>query len=338
MGTGTIGIIHPATETDRGGNRVTALRWARMFRRLGWRVFHGPSWDKRPCDVLVALHARKSHDSVVRFRRTHPDRPVVVAGAGTDLYTDVADGGEVRESLGLATRIVVLQPLALEALPHELRSKARVIYQSVSPPRSRLAPRRDVFEVAFLANVRPVKDPLCAVRAARLLPPTSRVRIRHVGGVLDPDLGSELEREALGVSHYKWLGERPRSEALTILARARLALLTSRHEGGANALSEALACDVPVIATHIPGVLGVLGETYPGTFPVGDAEKLAALLRRAEIEPAFYAELRNACRARAWLADPKTELESWERLFAELAAENAAVHTAGGATEGRPGA
>ncbi len=338
MGVATIGIIHPATETARGGNRVTALRWARIFRRQGWKVFHGASWDKRPCDLLVALHARKSHDSVVRFSRAHPDRPIVVAGSGTDLYSDVADGGEVRESLGLATRIVVLQPLALETLPHDLRSKAHVIYQSVSPPRLRLAPRRDVFEVAFLANVRPVKDPLCAVRAARLLPPASRIRIRHLGGVLDPDLGGELERETSGMTHYKWLGERPHSEALAILARARLALSTSRHEGGANALSEALACDVPVIATHIPGALGVLGETYPGTFPVGDAEKLAALLRRAETEPGFYAELKDACRARAWLADPKAEHESWERLFAELAAESSAVHTAAGTTEGRPGA
>ncbi len=325
---GTIGLIHPEAET-LGGNRVTALRWAQILRGLSWKVFHGPSWDGRPCDVLVALHARKSHDSIVRFARAHPDRPSIVAGSGTDLYTDVDDAGEVRESLGLATRIVLLQPLALERLEPEHRSKARVIYQSVRRPRSKPAPREDVFEVALLANVRPVKDPLCAVRAARLLPPVSRIRILHLGAVLDTGLGRELEELGRGLDTYAWLGPRPRAEALALLARSRLALSTSRHEGGANALSEALACDVPVIATRIPGSLGILGDAYPGTFPVGDAAALADLLLRAETDPVFLEGLREACRSRAWLTDPATETESWKRLLDELLPRSPALEASG---------
>jgi putative glycosyltransferase (TIGR04348 family) len=319
---GTIGLIHPEGEA-LGGNRVTALRWARILRRLGWRVFHGQSWDGRACDALVALHARKSHDSIVRFARAHPERPLIVAGAGTDLYTDVGDTGEVREALGLAQRIVLLQPLAIEQLEPDQRGKARVIYQSVPPPRAHAAQRADVFEVAMLANVRPVKDPLCAVEAARLLPPISRVRILHVGAVIDAELGRELERTARDLATYAWLGPRPRVEALALLARSRLLLSTSRHEGGANVLSEALACDVPVVATRIPGALGILGEAYAGTFPVGDARALCDLLQRAETDPGFLATLREACRGRKWLSDPATEVESWRRLLAELLPEDA---------------
>jgi putative glycosyltransferase (TIGR04348 family) len=324
----TIGIINPVPAL-RGGNRVTALRWAWIFRRLGWRVFQAESWSGRPCDVLVALHARRSHDSVVRFRREHPELPVVVAATGTDVYSDVPDGGEARESFGLASRIVVLQPLAVERLPEDARMRARVVYQSVTPPRRRPARSQDAFEVCVIAHLRPIKDPLRAALAARLLPASSRIRIVHVGGLIDERMRDELERECAGNPRFHWLGNRLRAEALEALARARLSVSSSRHEGGSNAVSESLALGVPVLATRIPGSLGLLGEDYPGTFEVADTEGLAALLRRAEQEPEFYQALEKACRARAWITDPAQELESWRELLSELVAERAAVASEG---------
>ena len=329
----SIGIVEPRAPAV-GGNAITAERWARVFERLGWRAFRMESWDGGACDALVALHARKSHDSVVRFRRERPDGALIVAGTGTDLYTDIPDSGEVRESLGLATRVVVLQPLAIDALPEEVRPRARVIYQSVVPPVSRPEPASDAFEVCLLANLRPVKDPLCAPRATRLLPDESRVRLVHLGGAIDPELGAEVERESAANPRYRWLGERPHAEALETLSRSRLMVSTSRHEGGANAVSEALACDVPVLASRIPGTLGLLGEDYPGVYPVGDAHALAELLRSAEIDPGFYAALRAACRAQAWITDPETELERWQELLGELFDEAPAPSS--GAVEGAP--
>ncbi len=65
-----------------------------------------------------------------------------------------------------------------------------------------------------------------------------------------------------------------------------------RGEGGANVLSEALAASVPILATRIPGSVGILGPEYPGYFPVGDTEALAALLWRAETDRDFRAALR----------------------------------------------
>jgi len=62
------------------GNRVTALRWAKRLRELGWRVVIGVEWAGEPCDLLVALHARKSHASVVRHAQQHPDVARVIAG------------------------------------------------------------------------------------------------------------------------------------------------------------------------------------------------------------------------------------------------------------------
>ncbi len=318
----TVAIVNPAPQM-RGGNRVTALRWAGILRKLGWRVFQEESWSGRSCDLLVALHARRSHDSVVRFRREHPDLPVIVAATGTDVYTDVPDSGESNESFGLASRIVVLQPLAVEKLPPEARKRARVIYQSVSPPRRRPARTQDAFEVCVLAHLRPVKDPLRPALAARRLPASSRIRIVHVGGLIDERMEAELQREIAENPRFRWLGDRPHAEALQALARARLFVSSSRHEGGANAVSEALAYAVPVLATRIPGALGLLGEEYPGTFAVEDTEGLAELLSRAETEAEFYRALEQACRARAWLTDPAQELESWRELLSELASQPA---------------
>jgi len=324
---GTIGIVNPVPQL-RGGNRVTALRWAWVFRKLGWKVFQEESWSGRACDVLVALHGRRSNSSVVRFKRAHPDRPLIVAATGTDVYSDVPDTGEARESFGLATRIVVLQPLSVEKLPEETRTRARVVYQSVTQPRKARAKARDAFEVCTIAHLRPIKDPLRPALAARLLPGSSRIRILHLGGLIDEFMQKELDKEVRENPRFRWLGDRPRSEVLEMLARSRLFVSSSRHEGGANAVSEALALGVPILATRIPGTLGLLGDDYPGAFAVEDTQALADLMLRAETDAGFYATLEKACRARAHLTDPAQEIESWREILKELKSETA------GATSG----
>jgi len=318
---GTLCIVNPVPQM-RGGNRVTALRWAGIFRKLGWKVFQEESWSGRQCDVLVALHGRRSNSSVVRFRREHPERALIVAATGTDVYSDVADSGEARESFGLASRVVVLQPLAVEKLPAEVRTRARVVYQSVAAPRKKPVRSKDVFEVCTIAHLRPIKDALRPALAARLLPGSSRIRIVHLGGLIDEFMKRELDKEVRENSRFLWLGNRSRSETLEILARARLFVTSSRHEGGANAVSEALALGVPILATRIPGALGLLGDDYPGTFAVEDTQGLADLMHKAETDADFYKKLEKACRARAYLTDPAQELDSWRELLNELMAEH----------------
>jgi hypothetical protein len=124
-----IGIVTPAPPDSRYGNRITALRWARILRRLGNRVSISQTYDGKPYDLLVALHARKSHTSIINFRRQNPGAPVVVALTGTDLYRDIPTNHLAQESLKIATRIVVLQPKAIEELRPGWRKKTSVIYQ-----------------------------------------------------------------------------------------------------------------------------------------------------------------------------------------------------------------
>lgn len=127
-----IGIVTPAPPQSRSGNRVTAIRWARILRKLGHRVNISESYTDQAFDMLVALHARRSFHSIRRFRSVHPDAPLIVALTGTDLYRDLSRSKDAQTSLNLATRIVVLQPQALVELRPAWRRKARVVYQSVS--------------------------------------------------------------------------------------------------------------------------------------------------------------------------------------------------------------
>jgi len=242
-------------------------------------------------DVLLALHARKSAESV---RSARPGTKVIVALTGTDLYRDVRVDPEARRSLELADRLVVLHAGATAELPTRLRWKVHVVPQS-APPMRRLPPLRRWFEVLVVAHLRPEKDPLRAARAARSLDAGSRIRVVHAGAALSGQMRRDALAEMRSNPRYHWLGELPGWQARRLIARGRVLCITSEMEGGANVLSEAVAAGTPVLASRIPAMRAILGADYPGLFPFGDTAALARLLRRAETDPAFLSELRRRC-------------------------------------------
>jgi putative glycosyltransferase (TIGR04348 family) len=313
-----VSIICPARPGSQQGNRMTARRWADILRELGHRVRIAQTYRDGRCDLLIALHAKKSAAAAERFHRLFPDRPLVIALTGTDIYRDIHRSHRARRVLGLATRIVVLQPLGIAQLPWRLRPKARVIYQSARRVRRRATGSRRVFEVCVVGHLRAVKDPLRTALAARRLPPTSRIRVEHLGTAMSPGAARRARAEESVNPRYRWLGERPHSEVGARLARARLMVISSRMEGGANVISEALAASVPVLASRIPGNVGLLGAAYPGYFERGDTRALAALLERAETDRVFYRRLALAVARRSHLASPDLELRKWRSLLRGL--------------------
>jgi putative glycosyltransferase (TIGR04348 family) len=312
-----IAIVTPAGAHSRHGNRHTAARWATLLRRHGHRLAVQQTWDGTPADVMIALHARRSHDSAVRFKAAFPQRPLVLALTGTDLYRDIRADADARDSLRIADRIIVLQEMGLEELTPALRRKTSVIYQSARPVHAG-KPLKSRFEVVVSGHLRVEKDPFRAAAALRHLPVASRTRLVHLGAAMKADMAREARQWMVREPRYRWLGELTHGDARRRLARSRLMVISSRMEGGANVVSEALAAGVPVIASRIPGNIGMLGRDYAGYFPVEDEKALARLLWRAESDAAFYRRLKAQCAARRPLVDPNREARGLKRLLAEL--------------------
>jgi putative glycosyltransferase (TIGR04348 family) len=313
-----LGIVTPAPRGSRTGNRVTALRWAGLLRSLGHRVAVQTRYGGQPYDALIALHAVKSATSVADFKRIYPTRPALIALTGTDVF-QVGDTTAERDStLAVADRIIALQADIARHIGEPFRNKVRVVYQSFTPPTELPPPRPHLFEVCVLGHLRAVKDPFLAAKAVRQLPAESRVRVVHVGGALSPEFADQARSEQATNPRYEWLGEVPRTDAVRTLARCRLLVMTSRSEGGPSAVSEAIACGVPVLSTPTSGVLGLLGETYPGYFPFGDCAALKGLLSRCESDADYLARLRTACDALRPFLTPEAERRSWQGLLAEL--------------------
>jgi len=313
-----IRCLTPNFKYGTGGNLVTSQRWHKLLKAMGhdFQVTSDPT--PKACDLLIALHARKNAGGIKRMAKQFPDVPIVVVLTGTDLYRDIAGNQAAQHSLELATRLVVLQPFGMYAVPDEYQKKTVTILQSAKPPEAFCKPLKHNFEVTVVGNLRPVKDPFRTAMASRLLPDASRIVVTHIGAALTPSMNTRANREELINRRYTWRGSLTRHLTLKAIARSRLLVVSSKMEGGANVISEAIVAGTPVLSTHISGSLGMLGKDYPGYFPIGDTTVLAALLLQAEVDTIFYKQLRDHCLKRAKMFNPDKERKSLKQLLAGL--------------------
>jgi len=258
-------------------------------------------------DVMVALHARRSHPAVARWRERHRNA-LVVALTGTDLYRDVPEGdADALASLAAADRLVVLQQDALAAVPAAYRGKVDVVYQSAPTLERWTRKSASRLSCVFVAHLRPEKDPRTVLEAWRRLPKHAPITLSIVGEALDKTLAAEVIAAAAEDTRIQWLG--PRSHAWTrqAIRRAHVLVCASRLEGGANVVAEAITAGTAVVASRMSGNLGMLGHDYAGYFDVGDGAALADRLQRCREEPGFLDVLERQGAARAPLFLPGAE-------------------------------
>ena len=293
-----IALVTPARPGARSGNRHTALRWASFLRAAGHRVSVGTEWSGEPADAMLALHARRSHASIKEF-----PGPVVLALTGTDVYQDIHRSAEARRAIDLARELIVLQPEAAREVPGR---EVHVVVQS-SSTRLRHRPVKR-FRICVIGHLRAVKDPLLTLKA-----------LRHVQRDVEVvQLGELLERELKPKTadpRYRWLGSVPHGRALQWLASSHAMVISSRMEGGANVVCEALRIGVPVLASRIPGNIGLLGKDYAGYFPVGDERALARLIEK---DGAFYRKLKRQIASLRAMVAPQSEARALLATFSSL--------------------
>lgn len=276
--------------------------------------------------ALLALHARRSATSIAAWAGAHGVQGLAVVLTGTDLYQDIAVDAQARHSLELASRLVVLQELGLQALPPELHAKTRVIYQSTMAREPAPKPATGL-QVLMVGHLREVKSPATLFQAARLLATHPDIRIDHIGEALEPGLGEAALATQRDCPNYRWLGAMPHADTRERIRQAHLLVHASAMEGGAHVVMEAVCSGTPVLASRIPGNVGMLGADYQGYFPHGDARALADLLllcRLGQQAPAdapsapLLARLGAQCALRAPLFAPEAERAALLRLVAEL--------------------
>ena len=316
-----IAIAAPIRPGASSGNSVTADRWAAQLTLLGHTVDVVLIDESKPlavlapqADIVVALHARRCATAVTVAKLEHPNRPVIVGLAGTDLYRDLPGDPATRRSLDIADQLVVLQDHGIEHLASLDRSwseKASVIHQSVSVAAPTLRPPSNEFVVLVLSHLRDVKDPLLAARATHDLPPESKVRVVLAGSAHSSEWSDRAAAEASTNDRFEWLGEVDREAAASLLANSTVLACTSLLEGGANVVSEAIGMGLPVIGTDIGGNRGLLGSDHPGLVPVGDHRALTDLLRHLESSASELDALRQHSVERQWMVDPAHEREQW---------------------------
>ena len=305
-------LVSPAMVGANNGNWHTAHRWAQFLSghcdialMQQWPDANElPSTYFEP-QCMVALHARRSAPSIHAWAAAYPDKPLIVVLTGTDLYRDIHLDADARQSLALATHLVVLQEAGLAALPEVWRSKAQVIYQS-APPLVSAVKSTQTFCAVMVGHLRAEKDPLTFMRAAgRALAP--HIRFDQIGDALEPGMAQAAHATAAHKPAYRWLGGLPRAATRQRIKRAHLLVSCSLMEGGAHVILEAVQSGTPVLASHIDGNVGMLGADYAGYFEVGHDAQLAALVQRCATEPAFLERLHGQCAQRAPLFAPALE-------------------------------
>jgi putative glycosyltransferase (TIGR04348 family) len=293
------------------------LRWQNFLEELGYTVVITESWSGADSAMLIALHAYRSHSSMMEFHKHHPDKPIVLVLTGTDLYRDMAIHTEVVRSMEIADKLIVLQSAALESIPLHLRHKAQVIYQSVSVDITSSIASSD-FQITVIGHLREEKDPFCIARSLPFIPPDSKISILHLGMAMNEQMERAARRYNESLERYQWIGEVSHIDALKMLSKSRLMVISSRMEGGAHVVSEAIALGIPVIASDIHGNTGLLGDDYLGYYPVGNEASLASLLYRCETMPDFYSALKKQIDLRRDLISPQREKQSIQELMIQV--------------------
>ena len=305
----SICIISPALAAANNGNWQTAKRWQHML-SSDYHVEIMLQWDGKPYDAMLALHARRSADSIAQWSAKFPDKLIVLALTGTDLYRDIAVDPLAQQSLKLAHRLVVLQDMGPKSLPAEFQSKCQVIFQS-TPRRQPVLKTTQKLRALMVGHLRSEKSPETYFAAARSLAHRSDIVLDHIGAPLDAELGKQARQLALEVPTYRYLGEQTHAATRARIARAHVLVHPSRMEGGAHVVMEAVMSGTPVLASRIDGNVGMLGADYAGYFDCGDADQLAKALiacRDGQNLPSSkLAQLTRQCSFREKLFEPLAE-------------------------------
>jgi glycosyltransferase involved in cell wall biosynthesis len=276
--------------------------------------------------LVLKLTSDPVFERSLRWRLTGPDLGAFQRAGGLPI-------GLLRRardfSVARATRVLVpsraLRELVLSwGVPTD---KLALLHNPVTPP-PRLAAREDLRRrhgldgptLVFAGRLVPQKSIHVALEAVRQVPDVSlllagegpyRKRLERQARELDLD----------GRAHF--LGPQPRRTVFELLAAADAALLSSSWENFPHMVVEALSVATPVLATDAGGVSEILTDGRNGLLvPTGDADALAATIRRYFSDPALQARLRAEAIGSVWEFAPEAIYARLEQILIQAARQS----------------
>lgn len=263
-------------------------------------------------DLLHVHYAIPHSISAILARESlKPKRrlPVITTLHGTDITLVGAD----RSYLPI-TRYGIVQSDGVTAISHYLKQATKEIFQfeditvipnfvcqhdyrrhPVESLRRELAPHDEPLLV-HVSNFRPVKRPVdCVEILARVLQKGLKTRLIMVGdGSERPN--AEHRARCLGVADAcVFVGKQPK--IVDYLSASDVLLLPSEQESFGLAALEAMACELPVIASRVGGLPEVVDDGETGFLSeVGDVEKMASDAARLVADAGFRREMGRRAR------------------------------------------
>jgi len=313
--------VHPL-----GASSSSDLRWTAALRRLLVRgrfdVLHAHLPYTAAFGRLVALSLGRRRPVLVYTEHSLWNKAAVLTKALN------------RATVGLDAGLVVVSEAARDALPPALRPRAQVVVHGIDRARFTVTPegrRRagrelraelgaadgDVLALT-VANLRSEKGYDVLVEAARrVVASGAPVRFVWVGrGPLEPELVAAAAEERLaGRVHF--LG--PRLDTARLMAGSDVFVLPSHQEGLPVALMEAMCAGLPVVATTVGGVPGVVADEVEGLLvPPARPDLLADAVVRVAGDHALRDRLAAGSAARSKLFDVGESARAIEALYDRL--------------------
>jgi len=166
------------------------------------------------------------------------------------------------------------------------------IYNGLDLSRWMSVPRADASKkapsVTTVGNIRRVKGHDLFIRAAaQIVKRIEDVQFSIAGAVLEPQYFEELQslvEELHLTSHFRFLGGE--ADLPQLLRDSQIFVLPSRSEGFSNAIIEAMASSLPVVATRVGGNGEAVADGVSGYLvPPEDVDALASAIERLLIDP-----------------------------------------------------